>query len=608
MAMITSVTMNFPHISTHNISSNPIFSPICTNNPSNFSSSSSSVPISSNSIRLSSSIAYSEQVIASHNVNRRTHLRNNHKIKVISARSEPLKVMISGAPASGKGTQCELIVQKFGLVHISTGDLLRAELSAGTDIGNKAKEYMNAGRLVPDEIVTAMVTTRLSKEDAKEKGWLLDGYPRTLAQAESLERLNIRPDIYIVLDVPDEILIDRCVGRRLDPLTGKIYHVTNFPPETEDIKARLITRPDDTEEKVKSRLQIYKQNAEAILPVYSDIMNKIDGNRGKDAVFAEIDSLLSRVQKEEQDARKSEESVISSTRADMASLSKDWRGIPTRLNNIPHSREIREYFYTDVLQATQRAINDGKTRLKIEINIPELNPSMDVYRIGTLMELIRVLALSFADDGKRVKVCVQGSMGEGALAGMPLQLAGSRKILEYMDWGDYGALGNFVNIGSIGGKEVEKQDDLFILVAPQNAVGNCIIDDMRAMTDAAGNRPIILVNPKLKDLPASSGIMQTMGRDKRLEYAASFEICYQFRLLYYAGTQYPIMGALRMSYPYPYELYKRVDESPGKEKYISLATFAKRPSIDELNDAFEGKSRNQEKKAEGFWGFLSGIL
>lgn len=594
--------MNFPHISTQINYSNPSFSPICTNNPSNLSS---SVPISSNSLRLSSSIAYSEKLTASHSVNL---LKKNHKIKVICGRNEPLKVMISGAPASGKGTQCELIVQKFGLVHISTGDLLRAELSAGTDIGNKAREYMKSGRLVPDEIVTAMVTARLSREDAKEKGWLLDGYPRTLAQAESLEKLNIRPDIYIVLDVPDEILIDRCVGRRLDPLTGKIYHVTNFPPETEDIKATLITRPDDTEEKVKSRLQIYKQNAEAILPVYSNIMNKVDGNRSKDAVFAEIDSLLSHVQKEEQDARKSEASVISSTRADMASLSKDWRGIPTRLNNIPHSREIREYFYTDVLQATQRAINDGKTRLKIEINIPELNPAMDVYRIGTLMELIRVLALSFADDGKRVKVCVQGSMGEGALAGMPLQLAGSRKILEFMDWGDYGALGTFVNIGSIGGKEVDKQDDLFILVAPQNAVGNCIIDDMRAMTDAAGNRPVILVNPKLQDLPGSSGIMQTMGRDKRLEYASSFELCYQFRLLYYAGTQYPIMGALRMSYPYPYELYKRVDESPGKEKYVSLATFAKRPNVDEMNDAFEGKSRNQRKKAEGFWGFLSGIL
>ncbi|PKI64693.1 hypothetical protein CRG98_014909 [Punica granatum] len=126
-------------------------------------------------------------------------------------------------------------------------------------------------------------------------------------------------------------------------------------------------------------------------------------------------------------------------------------------------------------------------------------------------------------------------MGEGALAGMPLQLAGSRKILEFMDWGEYGALGTFIKIGSIGGKEVDEEDDIFILVAPQNAVGNCIIDDLRAMTDAAGPRPVILINPRLK----------TIGRDKRLEYAASFENCYFFRLLYYAGTQYPIMGALR---------------------------------------------------------------
>ncbi|CAN1290322.1 Adenylate kinase 5, chloroplastic [Linum perenne] len=144
--------------------------------------------------------------------------------------------MISGAPASGKGTQCELIVQKFGLVHISTGDLLRAEVSAGTEIGNRAKEFMNAGRLVPDEVVTAMVTARLSRDDAKERGWLLDGYPRSSSQAESLEKLNIRPDIYIVLNVPDEVLIDRCVGRRLDP--------------TDEIKARLTVRADDTEEKV----------------------------------------------------------------------------------------------------------------------------------------------------------------------------------------------------------------------------------------------------------------------------------------------------------------------------------------------------------------------
>ncbi|GAV83958.1 ADK domain-containing protein/DUF1995 domain-containing protein [Cephalotus follicularis] len=543
-----------------------------------------------------------------------THNKINPKPKellmVHCSTKEALKVIISGAPASGKGTQCELIAQKFGLVHISAGDLLRAEVSSGTEIGIKAKEFMSAGRLVPDEVVTSMVIARLSREDAKEKGWLLDGYPRSSAQAQGLEKMKIKPDIYIVLDVPDEILINRCVGRRLDPMTGKIYHVKNFPPETEEIKARLVTRPDDTKEKVKSRLEIHKQNAEAISSTYASIMKKIDGNCSKEVVFKEINSMLSQIQNTKAKEMEPVNTVLTSqSLLNQASLSQDkWRGIPTRLNNIPHSREIRNYFYDDVLQATKRAVKDGRTRLKVEINIPELNPEMDVYRIGTLMELVRVLSLTFADDGKHVKVCVQGSMGEGALAGMPLQLAGTRQILEYMDWGDYGAMGTFINIGSIGAKEVDEQDDMFILVAPQNAVGNCIIDDLKAMTDAAGDRPVILINPRLKDLPASSGIMQTMGRDKRLEYAATFENCYFFRLLYYAGTQYPIMGALRMSYPYRYELYKRVDVSFGKEKYVILSTFTEKPNSDEINDAFLGKPRDKNKKASGFWGFLSGVF
>ncbi|KAL1563470.1 adenylate kinase [Salvia divinorum] len=531
------------------------------------------------------------------------------RLKIVSSATEPLRVMISGAPASGKGTQCEMIAQKFGVVHISTGDILRAEVSAGTEIGNKAKEYMNSGRLVPDEIVTAMVTTRLSLKDVKEKGWLLDGFPRSSAQAESLEKRSIRPDVYVMLEVPDDVLIDRCVGRRLDPLTGKIYHVKNFPPENEEIKDRLVTRPDDTEEKVKSRLEIYKRNVESILSTYSDVMVEINGNRAKEVVFEEINSLLLRLQKDKEEKSKSDELVRNEKQLDTLSLDKNnWRGIPTKLNNIPHSREIREYFYEDVLQATKRAIEDGKTRLKVEISIPELNPEMDVYRIGTLMELVRILALSFADDGKRVKVCVQGSMGEGALAGMPLQLAGTRKILEFMDWGDDGVMGTFVNIGSIGAKEVEEQDGIYILVAPQNAVGNCIIGDLKAMTDAASHRPVILVNPKLRDVPGSSGIMQTMGREERLAYAASFEICYFFRLLYYYGTQYPIMGALRMSYSYEYQLYKRVDESPKKEKYELLSKFEKRPSGEEINDAFEGKVRDKAKESKGIWGFLSSIF
>lgn len=525
-----------------------------------------------------------------------------------------MNVMISGAPASGKGTQCQMIVEKYGLVHISTGDLLRAEVSSGTEIGKKAKEFMENGRLVPDEIVTDMVISRVSREDVRERGWLLDGYPRSFSQAQSLEKLNIRPDIYIMLEVPDEVLINRCVGRKLDPVTNKIYHVKYFPPETEEISARLITRPDDTEEKVKSRLETYKRNTEAILSTYLDLLTKVNGNRSREVIFSEIDSLLQRVHEDAVKSRsldnfKANLVPVNDITLYVKTLDQDkWRGIPTRLNNIPHSKEIREYFYDDVLQATLRAIKDKRNRLKVEINIPELNPEMDVYRIGTLMELVRTLALSFADDGKRVKVCVQGSMGEGALAGMPLQLAGSRKILEYMDWGEYEAKDTFIKIGSIGAKEVDEQDDIFILVAPQNAVGNCIIDDLQAMTVTAGNRPVILINPRLKDLPGSSGIMQTMGRDKRLEYAASFENCYFFRLLYYAGTQYPIMGALRMSHPYRYELSKRVDEPSGKEKYVLIATFPEKPTIIEINDAFEGKPRSKERRASGVWSFLSNML
>lgn len=516
--------------------------------------------------------------------------------------------MISGAPASGKGTQCRMIVEKYGLVHISTGDLLRAEVSSGTKIGKKAKEYMDNGMLVPDQVVTDMVVSRLSQPDVQERGWLLDGYPRSYAQAQSLESMKIRPDIFIVLEVPDDNLIDRCVGRRLDPVTGKIYHVKNFPPENEEISTRLITRSDDTFEKVKSRLETYKQNSEAVLPTYSDLLNQIDGNRPVEVVFQEIESLLQKICTNASEDKLAKTNGKSSDFVGTTTSKNEWRGIPTRLNNIPHSREIRKYFYDDVLQATKRAIEDKKTRLQIDINIPELNPEMDVYRIGTLMELVREISLAFADDGKRVKVCVQGSMGQGAFAGIPLQLAGTRKILEFMDWGDYGAKGAFINIGAVGASEVDKEDDMFILIAPQNAVGNCIIDDMRAMTDAAGDRPVILVNPRLKDMPASSGVMQTMGRDMRLKYAASFETCYSFRLLFYAGTFYPIMGALRMGYPNKYEIYRRVDEPNGKEKYVLLAELMDKPTADDITNAFKGPKQEKESAPLGFWGFLSGIL
>lgn len=521
-------------------------------------------------------------------------------------------MMISGAPASGKGTQCEYIVAKYGLLHISTGDLLRAEVAAGTENGLRAKDYMMKGQLVPDEIVIQMVKDKLSEAAAQGKGWLLDGFPRSSAQANALEALGIKPDVFVVLDVPEEVLIDRVVGRRLDPVTGKIYHLKYTPPENEEIAARLTQRSDDTESKAKVRLQSYAMNVEALTSMYSGVIKKIDGNQSKAVVFEEIDRLLADLQKKNLDA---------STEEDMAQEGKmevptgivyknrdNWRGIPTRLNSIPHSREIREYFYADVCKATKNAVEDGIHKLKVQLTIPELNPEMDVYRIGTLLELMRELAFSFANDGKRVKVCVQGSMGVGIFAGMPLQLAGTRRMLEVMDWGDYESKGTFINIGSIGANEVLDTDDLFILMAPQNAVGNCIIDDLQAMVTAAGERPVIIVNPRLRDLPSAAGVMQIRGREKRMEFASSFFVCYSFRLLYTSGTQYPIMGALRKAYPSQHELYKRVDLDSGKEKYLMLGTFNEEPNGQEIEAVFDGRDPKKQSAAAGFWNFLFGNL
>lgn len=200
--------------------------------------------------------------------------------------------MILGAPAAGKGTQCEFITKKYGLVHIAAGDLLRAEIAAGSENGKQAKEYMEKGLLVPDKIVVTMVKERLLQRDAQENGWLLDGYPRSLSQATALENLEIRPDLFIFLDVPEEILVQRVVGRRLDPVTGKIYHLKYFPPETEEIAARLTQRFDDTEEKVKLRLKTYHQNVEAVIGIYEDIILKVNGNVPKEDVFAQIDAAL----------------------------------------------------------------------------------------------------------------------------------------------------------------------------------------------------------------------------------------------------------------------------------------------------------------------------
>ncbi|XVE60687.1 hypothetical protein DITRI_Ditri05aG0148300 [Diplodiscus trichospermus] len=258
-----------PSFSPHSKPANPNPNP----NPNQFllshSSFSSFAPSSSLALR-------SNQTLLSHPRSKRQSLANAPNFHVVaSAKLEPLKVMISGAPASGKGTQCQIITQKYGLVHIAAGDLLRAEVAAASENGKRAKEFMEKGQLVPDEIVVMMVKERLLQPDSQEKGWLLDGYPRSSSQAAALEDFGIRPDLFILLEVPEEILVERVVGRRLDPVTGKIYHLKYSPPESQEIASRLTQRFDDTEEKVKLRLRTHNQNVEAVLSLYKDITVKI---------------------------------------------------------------------------------------------------------------------------------------------------------------------------------------------------------------------------------------------------------------------------------------------------------------------------------------------
>jgi adenylate kinase len=200
------------------------------------------------------------------------------------------KILIAGPPAGGKGTQCEQITEKFGVVHISTGDLLRAEVKAQSEEGKQADEFMKAGALVPDSLIIEMVKKRLLQDDVQAKGWLLDGFPRTKAQAQALQDAGIVPQIMVQLEVPDDVLIERIEGRRTDPETGKVYHLKFNPPPANDaeVMKRLEQRKDDTREAMVSRLATYHKNVDEILAFYTHVLFKTDGNRDKDSVTFDV--------------------------------------------------------------------------------------------------------------------------------------------------------------------------------------------------------------------------------------------------------------------------------------------------------------------------------
>jgi len=200
---------------------------------------------------------------------------------------EGRKFIIAGPPASGKGTQSRRIMKEYGVVHISTGSLLRDHVNRQTEIGLQVKPLIEAGSLVPDELMIDMVKTALESAECRKNGWLLDGFPRTAAQAEAMKAAGIQATAFIVLDTPAEVLVERAIHRRMDPETGAIYHMINKPPP-EEIAARLTHRADDQEDKVRNRVQIYNANIESVVGVFNDRLVRIDGNRTPDVVFEDI--------------------------------------------------------------------------------------------------------------------------------------------------------------------------------------------------------------------------------------------------------------------------------------------------------------------------------
>jgi adenylate kinase len=208
-----------------------------------------------------------------------------------------MRMILVGPPGAGKGTQAARLIDTYRIPHISSGDMLRAAVKDGTALGAEADRYMKAGKLVPDEVVIGMILERIAKPDCAG-GFMLDGFPRTLPQAEALDAAmraaRVDLDVVLVIEVPDGLLEERAVGRRSDPVTGAIYHLTYNPPPPE-IADRLVHRKDDTVDAVRTRIQKYHAETAPIIPFYlaRGILKRVDGVGDPDAITQRITAVLS---------------------------------------------------------------------------------------------------------------------------------------------------------------------------------------------------------------------------------------------------------------------------------------------------------------------------
>jgi len=201
-----------------------------------------------------------------------------------------MRIILLGAPGAGKGTQAQILKDKFNIPQISTGDMLRAAIKANTKLGLEAKQFMDSGALVPDQLIIELVKERIQNEDCKQ-GFLLDGFPRTIPQAEAMKQASISIDIVIEIDVPDNVIVERLSGRRTHLASGRIYHIQNNPPKIQDkddiTGEPLVQRDDDKKETILKRLDVYHSQTKPLVDYYS----KLASSENKGLRYIKINGL-----------------------------------------------------------------------------------------------------------------------------------------------------------------------------------------------------------------------------------------------------------------------------------------------------------------------------
>lgn len=210
------------------------------------------------------------------------------------------RIILLGAPGAGKGTVAKALIDRFGLTHLSTGDMLRAAVAAGSDLGKLAQGFMSAGNLVPDEVMVKLISERVQGADCRladgTPRFLLDGFPRTIPQAQALDDEGLTPDLVLFLDVDDEVIVRRLSGRRSCPSCGNPHHVEFAPPLVDNVcdrcSARLVHRPDDHEGPIRRRLEAFAAMTGPLVQRYAPMLERIDGNLTPESVFKAVVHIL----------------------------------------------------------------------------------------------------------------------------------------------------------------------------------------------------------------------------------------------------------------------------------------------------------------------------